>query len=138
MDSEGANSPCTFFAVHSHMPAPFSILLSLACSFSCIKRNKLLTHHMLIPSHYLPLGLFLLRQEKGTSLTKVCIFFAHPSLGLFLFVHQKEQPNSVMHFIRPLLFCINPDLFLSADMFVRACWESLGRTWSRNLVPRPA
>ena len=26
-----------------------------------------------------------------------------------------------MHFIRPLLFCINPDLFLSADMFVRAC-----------------
>ena len=58
--------------------------------------------------------------------------------SLFLFERQKEQPYLVMHFIRPLLFCINPDLFLSADMFVRACWESRGRTWSRNLVPRPA
>ena len=57
---------------------------------------------------------------------------------LFLFVRQKEQAYLVMHFIRPLLFCINPDLFLSADMFVRACWESRGRTWLRNLVPRPA
>ena len=58
--------------------------------------------------------------------------------SLFLFVRQKEQAYLVMHFIRPLLFCINPDLFLSADMFVRACWESRGRTWLRNLVPRPA
>ena len=87
------------------------------------------THLLLVPFH----------APKGTSISpQACIFLAHPSISLFLFVHQKEQAYLVKHFIRPLLFCINPDLFLSADMFVRACWESRGRTWLRNLVPRPA
>ena len=83
------------------------------------------------------LFLFMHQKEQVTS-PQACIFLAHPSIILFLFVRQKEQAYLVKHFIRPLLFCINPDLFLSADMFVRACWESRGRTWLRNLVPRPA
>ena len=77
-------------------------------------------------------------QKEQVSLLKHVSFWLTHLLACSFFVRQKEQAYLVMHFIRPLLFCINPDLFLSADMFVRACWESRGRTWLRNLVPRPA
>ena len=61
------------------------------------------------------------RQKEQASLLKHVSFLLTHLLACSFFVHQKEQPYPVMHFIRPLLFCINPDLFLSADMFVRAC-----------------
>ena len=45
-----------------------------ACSLPCIKRNKLLTHHMLIPSHYLPLSLFLFLSKKEQVSLKLASF----------------------------------------------------------------
>ena len=96
-------SLCLFFILHppTHHkkdtpPHVWLVFFSyphlLACSFLSVKRNKLLTHPMLIPSHYLPLSLFLfLSKKEQVSLLKHLSFFAHPSIALFLFMHKKEQ-----------------------------------------------
>ena len=46
----------------------------LACSFLCVKRNKLLTHHMFILSHSLHLSLFLFLSQKEQVSLKLVSF----------------------------------------------------------------
>ena len=58
----------------------------LPCSFLRIKRNKLLTHHMLIPSHYLPISLFLFLSQKEQVSLKLVSFFYTPTITI------KAQP----------------------------------------------
>ena len=92
----------------------------LACSFLCIKRNKLLTHHMLIPSHYLPLSLFLFYASKGTSLTKACIFFYTPTITI------KAQP---LWIVPPI--CETYFTFSNCTKQFKIYFSSISSSWSR-------
>ena len=52
----------------------FWLTYLLACSFLCVKRNKLLTHHMFILSHSLHLSLFLFLSRKEQVSLKLVSF----------------------------------------------------------------
>ena len=85
----------------------------LACSFLCVKRNKLLTHHMFILSHSLHLSLFLfLSQKEQVSLKLVSFLHTNNHNKSTTLVDCASNLCDASHFFNCLASC---DTILNAS-----------------------